>query len=270
MRRLINRQQKNEMKIFLIENSKVSESDLSKLLTVNESNQIIGTANNVLSAVTWLQAQDCDLIVTEAEFPDGNCFDIFSQTKSGYKSIIVANSDRYALAGIQHHVLGYLLYPLRKDQLFKVLDYASQEIVPLDILEQSISRQKPIVTENIEELKNKDRQYRKNFIVRVGDKVIIQPMNEIAYFFSKDKTSYLTTFDNKQYIIDQSLDLLSSWLNPLMYFRINRSFIINIASIQSIVRHFSSRMKLQLTPQLDDEIFVSRQKTNQFLQWINQ
>lgn len=253
------------MKVFLIERERAISSELKALLENNPAIELVGCANSVLSAIPWLQTQNCDLILTETEFADGTCFDIFDETQMGMKSVIIARTGEFAQRAFRYNVIDYLMLPITNSAIEEVLERAEQRILPIDF--------KSTYEPKVKDAETKDKKeivYKKNFVVRIGDKIVILPMNDIAYFFSKDKTTYLFTFDSRQYIIDQSLDLLISWLNPNIFFRINRSFIINLMAIQGIFRHFTSRMKLQLNPPLDDEIFVSRQRTNAFLNWIDQ
>ena len=116
---------------------------------------------------------------------------------------------------------------------------------------------------------NKGDYYRQRLIVRLGDKIYIVWMNDIAYFISREKTTYLVTYEGKQYIVDQSLDMLEHWLRQDQFFRINRATIIHIRSVKMATRHFSSRLKLQLEPHTEDDMFVSRVRTNDFMRWIN-
>ncbi|MBR1928432.1 MAG: LytTR family transcriptional regulator DNA-binding domain-containing protein [Paludibacteraceae bacterium] len=126
-----------------------------------------------------------------------------------------------------------------------------------------VADEKELIADN---LKKKQR-----FVVRLGDKLYLVWMKEIAYFISREKTTYLVTNEAKQYIVDMSLDVLEKVLDSENFFRINRATIVNIHSIKMATRHFSSRLKLQLEPQLsDEEIFVSRVRTNDFMHWIAQ
>ena len=58
-------------------------------------------------------------------------------------------------------------------------------------------------------------------------------------------------------------------LDPKIFFRISRSYIVSINAIENISKYLSTRLKLQLTPHTDDEVVVSRSRTSDFLEWLD-
>jgi DNA-binding LytR/AlgR family response regulator len=67
------------------------------------------------------------------------------------------------------------------------------------------------------------------------------------------------------------LDKLEEMLNPASFFRINRKYIINIASIANMVAYSRGRVKLELKPKADDEFetIVSIDRSSEFKKWLN-
>jgi DNA-binding LytR/AlgR family response regulator len=96
------------------------------------------------------------------------------------------------------------------------------------------------------------------------------PVEKIAYFFSESKLTYLVTNDQKKFPIDQTLDELTSLLDPRIFFRINRQFIITFQSIAEIHPYFKGRMKLNLSPAAVEEVIISSERTPEFKKWIDQ
>lgn len=70
-------------------------------------------------------------------------------------------------------------------------------------------------------------------------------------------------------LLDYSLDTVQEMLDPSLFFRISRSYIVSIDAIDNISRHMGTRLKLQLTPRTDDEVVVSRSRTSDFLEWLD-
>jgi DNA-binding LytR/AlgR family response regulator len=96
-------------------------------------------------------------------------------------------------------------------------------------------------------------------------------VTDIAYFFVMDKGIYLRTAQGSTYNIDFTLDKLEEMLNPASFFRINRKYIINIASIANMVAYSRGRVKLELKPKADDEFetIVSIDRSSEFKKWLN-
>jgi DNA-binding LytR/AlgR family response regulator len=114
-----------------------------------------------------------------------------------------------------------------------------------------------------------DKEYKKRFIVKMGDKITIIPVDDIAYCYSEDKSTYAISRNGTRRLLDYSLDMVQEMLDPKIFFRISRSYIVSINSIENISKYLGTRLKLQLTPHSDDEVVVSRSRTSDFLEWLD-
>lgn len=104
--------------------------------------------------------------------------------------------------------------------------------------------------------------------MRLGDKIIIVRSDDVAYFYAEDKSTFLVTTEGKRYVMDMSLDAVSDEVDPRRFFRISRNCTVSINSIGDISKHLSNRLKVTLNPPADFEVFVSRSRTADFLDWI--
>lgn len=111
-------------------------------------------------------------------------------------------------------------------------------------------------------------EYRQRWIVRLGDRIVPVPTEQIACFYSKDKCNYLLTEDGERYIVDSTMDDIMKGLDPERFFRINRSCIPALASIESAVVN-AGRYKVEINPQPDDvSTLVTRSREDEFLRWL--
>ena len=92
--------------------------------------------------------------------------------------------------------------------------------------------------------------------------------SDIAYIFSKNKISYFYTKDGKRYPSDIKLQDLEEILDPLLFFRANRQFLVHIDALDKIVRHQASRVKITLKPIIDEDVVISTDKTPLFKEWL--
>jgi DNA-binding LytR/AlgR family response regulator len=76
------------------------------------------------------------------------------------------------------------------------------------------------------------------------------------------------TFDKKKYILDLSLDEISSEIDPKNFFKTSRQCIISMKAIKSIIRLAGGRLRIETTPESSFEINVSRSRVDDFLLWI--
>lgn len=254
------------MTILLIEDETLAADRLKNmLLEVDASIELLAHLKSVEAAVQWLQDNHHpDLILSDIRLLDGLCFEIFENVKIDAPVIFTTAYDQYAMKAFEVNSIDYLLKPVELEKLRIALEKASKRIVKKD--SQSIVN----YTELLKLLQNPQQQYKSRFMVRLGQKIVAIPVEKIAYFFSESKLTYVVTNDQKKYPLDQTLDELTTVLDPRIFFRINRQFIITFPSIAEIHPYFKGRMKLNLTPAAAEEVIISSERTPEFKKWIDQ
>ena len=80
----------------------------------------------------------------------------------------------------------------------------------------------------------------------------------------------VTKGTSRRYIIENTLDELEKkCLDPAVFYRVNRKFIVNINAIEEARNYVNSRLKLVLDPPTDFDMIVSREKVTDFKNWLN-
>ena len=113
-----------------------------------------------------------------------------------------------------------------------------------------------------------DAEYKKRFTVKIGQQLKIINIDEVECFYSQDKGTYLHTLDNRDYLLDSTLEQLETELNPKDFYRVSRKFIIPLKAIKEIQMHTNSRLKVVLPTYKEDEVIVARERVGDFKEWI--
>ncbi len=113
-----------------------------------------------------------------------------------------------------------------------------------------------------------DREYKKRFTIKMGQQLKMINIEEVECFFSENKGTYLHTFDNRDYLLDNTLEQLETELNPEDFYRVSRKFIIPMKAIKEIQLYSNSRLKVILPTYKEDEVIVSREKVGHFKTWL--
>ena len=113
------------------------------------------------------------------------------------------------------------------------------------------------------------KQYKTRFVIKVGEHLKSIPVEDILFFYSLDKASYLCTSDFKTYLIDYSLDRVTEMVDERRFFRINRKFVLSNQSIADIIFYSNSRLKIKLKKPDEESIIVSRDKVVAFKEWLD-
>jgi DNA-binding LytR/AlgR family response regulator len=253
------------MKVVIIEDEAFAALRLKKMIfDFNPDIIIMAELESVAESVKWFKTNpEPDLIFLDIHLEDDLSFAIFDQVNISSPVIFTTAFDEYAIKAFKLKSIDYLLKPIVHEELAAALkkyeQYSGLHSNAVDL--QSLY--------NL--LTNKDNKYRERFSISVGTKIKLFEVSEIAYFFSLDKGIYLRTFQGNSCNLDFTLDKLEEMLDPKLFFRINRKYLVNIRSIANMVAWSRSRIKLELKPKADDEIdtVVSIDRSGEFKKWLN-
>lgn len=254
------------MKVLVIEDETLAADRLKNmLLELNADVEFVAQLKSVEASIQWLQNNpNPELIFSDIRLLDGLCFEIFERVKIDVPIVFTTAYDQYAMKAFEVNSIDYLLKPVEAEKLKTALEKANRRIV------KSEPSAAINYTELIKLLQQGQQQYKSRFMVKLGQKIVAIPVEKIAYFFSESKLTYIVTSDQKKYPIDQTLDELTSLLDPIIFFRINRQFIITFSAIAEIHPYFKGRMKLNLSPATTEEVIISSERTPDFKKWIDQ
>lgn len=223
--------------------------------------------HSVEEALDWFSKNEHpDLIFLDIQLSDGLSFEIFEKVEIKSAIIFTTAYDEYALRAFKLNSIDYLLKPIDEDDLeiavakFKSL-LPKQELQPQN-LGIDFEQIKRMLTNPFE------KNYKKRFTVKIGQHLKVISIDEIECFFSENKGTYLHTFDNRNYLIECTLELLEQELDPADFFRISRKFIIPLKAIKEIVLYSNSRLKVILPSFKEEDVIVSREKVSDFKTWI--
>jgi DNA-binding LytR/AlgR family response regulator len=92
--------------------------------------------------------------------------------------------------------------------------------------------------------------------------------DDVAFLYYHNGVVSVSLFDQQQYFIEETMEVMESKLNPSMFYRVNRQFIIHKNSIREIERYFSRKLVVKLNVNAPETIIVSKLKASSFLDWM--
>ena len=93
-------------------------------------------------------------------------------------------------------------------------------------------------------------------------------VEDVAYFFSENKITYAQTFKNGSMVVDYSLDRLGDELDPAVFFRATRQILLCSRAVNKIENYFQGKISVQLNPEFKEPVLVSKEKAENFKQWL--
>ena len=228
--------------------------------------QISGPIPSIEEAVIWLKnpVNKCDLILMDIYLADGPCFEIFKQTEIQQPIIFTTAYNEYALEAFKHNSIAYLLKPLTYPTFLEGIQKFKQ-------MEKVFSSSNDVQHSLLKVLTNISHSpaYKSRFMVKSGERIRSIPVEDIFYFYAEGRTAFLYTSFQRKYIIDYTLAELEKKLDPTLFFRINRSFLVHISAIQEVFQFSNSRLKLVVHTEQDVDMIVSREKVAAFKGWFD-
>lgn len=252
------------MKVLIVEDEPISSERLrEQIKSFDKHIEIHTPLDSIKDTVDFFRSgEEVDLAFFDIQLSDGSSFDVFSRVDIVTPIIFTTAYDQYALQAFKVNSIDYLLKPIDYKELttaliqYKKYQNRSHSYAPLL---QSIYQQV-------------HPQYKKRFLVKTGNNYQSKAVEDIALFYADGKTTYLiTTSSPRRYVIDYTLEMLESkMLNPGRFFRINRKFIVNIEALAEVKSYVNGRMKVVTSHPGPADMIVSRERVNDFKNWLNQ
>jgi DNA-binding LytR/AlgR family response regulator len=219
--------------------------------------------HSVEEALDWFSKNDHpDLIFLDIQLSDGLSFEIFEKIEIKSAVIFTTAYDEYALRAFKLNSIDYLLKPIDEDDLEIALTKFKQRLPKKETLKLDFEEIKKMFSNPFE------KKIKERFTVKIGQHLKVISVDEIECFFSENKGTYVHTFDNRNYLIESTLEVLEQELDPTVFYRISRKFIVPLKSIKEILVYSNSRLKIILPSYKEDEVIVSREKVSDFKTWI--
>lgn len=255
-----------ELKVLIIEDEVPAAEKLERYLNkYSEQIRVVDKIDNVKDAVTWLagRQQEIDLIFMDVQLKDGISFSIFQEVKIDKPIIFITAYNEYALDAFKVNSIDYLLKPITFIDLsasLKKMESLSNQLRWSEEKNKTITQCLSATT---------PKSYKNRFMVKLGEHIRSITAEEISLFFADGRDVYLVTKQLRKFIIDYTLESLDEILDPLQFYRVNRSYILGISSIQDVIVYSNSRLKITPHIKWEKEIIVSRDKVNDFKQWFD-
>jgi len=247
------------MNVLIVEDEKPAATRLVNMLKKVAPDAVVsGMTEGAEATLNYLDQNPApDLVFMDIHLADGSAFEIFRHHPfEGIGVIFTTAYDQYAIEAFKVNALYYLLKPIKQEDLEQALtrynDSKNKNSDYKDIVTRLLSKQAPD----------------KRFLIRMGQSLRLVHQQDIAYFYTSDKITFMMTREGRKYPVDYTLENLEMMIDPTKFFRINRQYIIHIDAIQHMHAHSKARVRIDLVPPAHEEVIVSTEKSPLFKKWL--
>ena len=250
------------MKVVIVEDEKPAADKLKKALNkAGPSLEVVAVLDSVKSSVEWLNQNALpDLFFMDIELGDGLSFKIFENINISSPVIFCTAFDEYWQEAFEHNSIDYLLKPVKQEKL--------------EIALNKYDKLKNHFAASFKQLQQWQQQpgangYKKRFLVKRGSDYASIKTEDIAYFYATHKVVCLVDQKNQKFILDLSLADIEKQVDPHLFYRVNRKYLVQQSAIKKIKSYPKSKLQLEVEPAVSEEIIVSQENVTAFKEWMD-
>lgn len=246
-------------RVLIIEDEKPNADRLKRLIkTEFPQLRIEAVLESVAESVDWfLENEHPDVVLMDVRLSDGLSFDIFEKAEIVCPVIFTTAYDEYAVRAFKYNSIDYLLKPVDPDELRVAFEkWMSQNIKTAHSLEGLLNFLQP-------------KTFRTRFLLPYRDGYKTLLVSDVAYFYSELKITRVKLHNGSEEIVPHTLEELEQQLDPKLFFRANRQFIVHIDAIQQVYNHFNGKLKVDIKDNPETEVIVSREKAGVLKSWLD-
>ncbi len=250
------------MKVVIIEDEELTAEDLAESIQrADPTVQIEAILKSVKEGTAYFKQQALpDLIFSDIQLGDGLSFEIFKSFSRIIPVIFCTAYDEYALVAFKANGIDYIIKPYTQTNISEALHKYSE-------LKKDATQQNPYekILQLFEQKKNATSA---SILIHYKDKILPMRINDIALFYIENEITYLITFDQKKYVVNQALGEIEKIAGSDFY-RASRQYLVNRRAIKDASHHFSRKLTINLILPFHETLTVGKLKVSEFLEWLS-
>ncbi len=251
---------------LVVDDEQLARDELCFLLGQAADVQVIGQAGDGIEALGLLEDLEPDVVFLDIQMPGLTGFEVASQAVARQLApefVFVTAYDQYALDAFHVNAVDYLLKPVDATRLDRALARARRRLG---------SERQPGVSgaelERIVQMVSERQTRRTQVAVKVEDRILLLPADELVYASLNDDVVSVVANGAAGTAAVRTLDELQAQLDPAVFWRVHRSYLVNIHKIKEIVPWFSRNFILRMKDAKATEIPVSRTQTKRLREYL--
>lgn len=212
----------NRLGYLIIDDERLAREEMKWSLKPYPDLELLGEAANAFEAEELIRTLNPDLIFLDVQMPGKSGFELLEELDQVPAVIFTTAFDQYAVKAFEMNALDYLVKPIRDERLEKAIAKIRQQ------LHEAATPTKPA-----------------HLFVKEGEKYHFIALKDLHRIESIGNYARLY-FNDQRTFLKRSLNQLEKTLDPALFFRINRSTIINTAFIEQVIPDDNGRLSFQL------------------------
>ena len=245
------------MRAIIVEDEEPALLGLTNMLRNFPEIEIVEQAMDGIEALEVIYKMKPDLVFLDIQIPELNGFEVLRNLKNENMPFIIFTTayDQYAIKAFEINAVDYLLKPYTEDRLAQSIERAK-----------SLQKQKSLLNRKIAQLVDSFDQIKQNYLRKIplykGDRIILIDINKIVWIRLENGIVQIK-IDEEIHNSHLTLAEFEKKLNPELFLRVNRNYLVNLSKIKEIILWFDRRYRLIMADNANSEIEVSRRRSTQ-------
>lgn len=288
------------IRAVIVDDEQLARQELEYLLRKTDDVEIVAQGKNGVEAVELVRAHQPDVVFLDVQMPGLDGFAVLKKLldkgrKLPLPNIVFATAfDRYAVRAFEVNAVDYLLKPFDEKRVRHTLErvrtrlaeaptgvfgaesVGSTKLPTLKDASGEAAHPANAVDDRLDALVRLLEQQQlpakgtvAKIVLRVGGRLLLVEQREICFASIEDGTINVTTHSIEGHSNCRTLEDLLELLDPNLFWRAHRSFVVNIHRIQEVVPWFKSSYQLRMDDRRHTSIPVSRAQTKRLRELFN-
>jgi two-component system response regulator LytT len=247
---------------IIVDDERPARDELAFLLKGFPDVNVIAQGKNGLEALALVKEHDPDLLFLDVQMPGLDGFGVIKklvERKLRMPQIVFATAfDHYALQAFEVSAVDYVLKPFDKTRLAKAIERAKKMV---DAHTSPVQRLETLISQLGAEPLGRRAAQPVKLLVKSQSRMILIDADDMIYASIQDGAITIYSRDTEGVSNYRTVDELAEMLDPGVFWRPHRSYLININHIKEVVPWFKSSYMLKMNDKRASEIPVSRAQT---------
>ncbi|MFP9112999.1 LytR/AlgR family response regulator transcription factor [Flavobacterium sp. RHBU_3] len=247
--------------VLIIEDEVKTARQLARLIEDDGDFTVSAIMPSVKEACEWLLQHTPGLIFSDIQLADGLSFEIFRRVPVKAPVIFCTAYDQYAINAFETNGIDYLLKPIEIEKLQKSLQ-KFRDMKSLFIPEADYAERMGNTLAKI------GGSHKTSLLIHHRERIIPLKLEDVHYVHAEAGIVTLHVQGGMRYHVSYTLEEMEGMMNPQLFFKVNRQFIINRKAMDGAEHYFSRRLLVSMNVKTPCDIIVSKARVQAFLVWM--
>ncbi len=252
---------------LIVDDEQPARDELAFLLKSFADIEVVGQGKNGVEAVSMVRDLNPQLVFLDVQMPGVDGFGVIKrllEKKTRLPFFIFATAyDQYAVQAFDVSAIDYLLKPIAKARLERAIQRVRRLLETSDATSQKLDRLVQMVEQRPSAVQ------KGKLVIKSANRLFLVDTDEVIYASIEDGVISIVTREMEGQSNFRTVEELQSNLDPEVFWRVHRSYLVNVNHIKEVVPWFKSSYQLKMEDRKQTEIPVSRAQTRKLRELLN-